>query len=533
MSFSPGDYYRRLRLPRNASRREIKAAFRRLARQYHPDLHPNQPGATVRFQALQEAYEVLIDRVQRQRYDQSQQGFGSKHSADPLTPSDFYIRGVRYLLASRYRAALSDYTRAIRLDDQFAEAYLRRAEVRYELEDDSGVLSDCQQAIALNSVEAKTYYFQGLARYRLGYVQSAIAAFTDAITCDPDDAQYYYRRGLAHQDLGELHEAAKDLRRAAGLYREQGDLVNYQRLQVYLKPFGTAGRSRPVRLLGGIAQRLSALLPGRSRQRSSRLAQPDSSAQRPPTHPKRSTAPRRTDYQRRWPLAPSSEQTRWARGVSSRPGPHEPIARRAWPLSSVLVASLRLLSNPAGEMVPLYQQLSSRQAHVVGYALAVLANLAFVLGTMAHLPGYLPGQPWLVASQLWAAGGLMYVAMVMIVAIARVGWRICSLWVADIFVLGTALVPLGMLAAASAIAPILLGQIGLPPKVWMAHIWVSAAVLAIAVLWALSHTLLTLYSGLTKIHAFPERISAWFAPAVLALGIAAGTATWVALTLKV
>ncbi len=523
MSSSSGDYYRRLRLPRNASRRDIKAAFRRLARQYHPDLHPNQPGAAVRFQALQEAYEVLIDRVQRQRYDQRQQGADSR-SASPQTPSDFYIRGVRYLLASRHRAALSDYTQAIRLDDQFAEAYLRRAEVRYELEDDSGVLADCQQAIALNPTEAKTYYFQGLARYRLGYVQSAIAAFTEAVTCDPDDAQYCYRRGLAYQDLGELHEAARDLRRAAKLYREQGDRANYQRLQVYLKPFGTAGRSRPIRFLGGVGQRLAALVPGRGRPRSRPAdAQADSLVERPPTRPTNRTSSRRTPYQRRWPLSRSSEQTRWAKGVSSRPGPHEPVARRPERRSLGLIAALQLLSNPAGEMVPLYQRLSSRQASWAGYSLAVLANLAFVLGTMAHFPT----QSWLLASYLWAAGGLMYVAMVLTVAIARAGWRIRSLWVAHVYVLGIAMVPLGLLAVVSAIMPVVIAQ-----SVLLQNVWVISGLMAIAVLWAFSHALLTLYIGLVRIHTFPERVSAWFAPVVLASGIAAGAGTWIALAVR-
>lgn len=65
MDVSSGDYYRRLRLSRTASTQEIKSAFRRLARLYHPDLHPHQPDAARKFQALREAYEVLSDRIPR------------------------------------------------------------------------------------------------------------------------------------------------------------------------------------------------------------------------------------------------------------------------------------------------------------------------------------------------------------------------------------------------------------------------------------------------------------------------------------
>ncbi|PZO50298.1 MAG: molecular chaperone DnaJ, partial [Phormidesmis priestleyi] len=264
MPFLSGDYYRRLRVAKQASHPEIRAAFRRLARQYHPDLHPNQPGAVGRFQSLTEAYDVLSDRVRRQQYDQNRDGqrpldqpASSRQSAKPKTPVDFYLRGVSYLLSQRYRAALGDFSQAIELDQQFAEAYWRRAEVCYQIEDDPGVLRDCQQALALNFLEPQIYCYQGLARYRMDYVQSAIAAFTDAIRYDAEDARYYYHRGLAHEDLHELKAAASDLRRAAQLYRKQGDLTHYYRLQQYLQNFGQnfggIGRSRPIWFLGGWA----------------------------------------------------------------------------------------------------------------------------------------------------------------------------------------------------------------------------------------------------------------------------------------
>ncbi|RMH04765.1 MAG: J domain-containing protein [Nitrospirae bacterium] len=66
------DYYEILGVPRTASQEEIKRAYRRLARQYHPDLHPNSKKAEMeqRFKALNEAYEVLKDPETRKKYDQ-------------------------------------------------------------------------------------------------------------------------------------------------------------------------------------------------------------------------------------------------------------------------------------------------------------------------------------------------------------------------------------------------------------------------------------------------------------------------------
>lgn len=552
MPSSPGDYYRRLRLPRDASQREIKAAFRRLSRQYHPDSHPGKPSAARHFRALREAYEVLIDRVRRQRYDYrqaySRDESTAQHPEKPLAPLqtsvDLYIRGVRYLLARRYQLAISDYTQAIELDDQFAEAYLRRAEVRYLLEDDSGVLADCQRAIALNSTEAKTYFYQGMARYRLDYVQSAIAAFTDAITCDPDDAQIYYRRGLAHQDLHQLNEAARDFRRAGQLYREQGQLVSYQQLQRYLRQFGTAGRSRPVRFLGKVAQRLTNVLPGsRSSLRKTIpphrhtfdfLAQGKASPHElssqpslPPTrivekHSCLPLPPSQNSQNTGKKLRPNLGQTYWAPGISSRPDPNcRPSRRIRLPLLSGFGATLRLLSNPGGEMLPLYQQLPPRQTSLVGYGLAVLANLTFVLGGIQHTTV----NSWLVASWLWASGGMMFVAMVLVVALARVGLRIHSLWSADIFMLATAVVPLGMLTVVSAIAQNFAHQLPNPFPFWIAH-----ALLPLAAFWAVSQSVITLYNGFSRIHMFSERLSAWFAPMVLALGLGTGIGTWIVLS---
>jgi curved DNA-binding protein len=63
------DYYKTLGVERDASEKEIKKAFRKLARQHHPDVNPDDPKAEERFKEINEAYEVLSDPDKRSKYD--------------------------------------------------------------------------------------------------------------------------------------------------------------------------------------------------------------------------------------------------------------------------------------------------------------------------------------------------------------------------------------------------------------------------------------------------------------------------------
>ncbi|MFZ0891281.1 MAG: molecular chaperone DnaJ [Thermoplasmata archaeon] len=80
------DYYEVLGVPRTATPEEIKAAYRKLARQHHPDMNKDNPkAAEERFKELSEAYEVLASPEKRQRYDQ----FGSAGVESDFGPQGF------------------------------------------------------------------------------------------------------------------------------------------------------------------------------------------------------------------------------------------------------------------------------------------------------------------------------------------------------------------------------------------------------------------------------------------------------------
>jgi curved DNA-binding protein len=64
------DYYRILGVEKGASEKDVKQAYRRLARKYHPDVNPNNKAAQEKFKEINEAYQVLSDSDKRRKYDE-------------------------------------------------------------------------------------------------------------------------------------------------------------------------------------------------------------------------------------------------------------------------------------------------------------------------------------------------------------------------------------------------------------------------------------------------------------------------------
>ncbi len=101
------DYYIILGVNRNASEREIKQAYRRLARKHHPDINPGDKSAEEKFKQINEAYEVLSDKEKRQKYDQ----FG-----------DQWQYADQFAKAGRQQAPFGDSSRSGNIRFSFADS---------------------------------------------------------------------------------------------------------------------------------------------------------------------------------------------------------------------------------------------------------------------------------------------------------------------------------------------------------------------------------------------------------------------------
>src|SRR5579863_2117238 len=97
MAVDYNDYYKILGVSKNAGEKEIRSAYRKLARKYHPDVNPGDKAAEQRFKEINEAYEVLSDPEKRQKYDTLgpnwQEQFGAPAGPGTRTRSYTYRGG--------------------------------------------------------------------------------------------------------------------------------------------------------------------------------------------------------------------------------------------------------------------------------------------------------------------------------------------------------------------------------------------------------------------------------------------------------
>jgi curved DNA-binding protein CbpA len=387
MSNDP-DYYQILRISKQSSVVEIKRAFRRLARQFHPDLHPNNPEAAAQFKQISEAYEILGDPERRSHYDTRFTDTPAEPEPAPAKSyATLYRQATDKLTRLEYRDAIADFTRAIALSPESLEAYLGRCKAYDGIKNDRAVLDDCFQILQRDPKSVQAYLYQGQARLRLGYGESAVDAYTQAIALDDTLAIAYIRRAQARIELRDVDLAYPDLKKAQSLYRTQQNWTQVQQAE---------------RLILGLKR------PKPSDRATS--SSPESFS---------TESFRTTSFSSR-----PSTQSHWALALSSIP---------------------RLVFNPSDHLLPTFSRLTPRPAAWTGILYGLMMVGCIVLGRAAQ-PSYrfLP-----LSTELWRVGLLMganYLSLVLVCAIARLVARGRGSFAGDFFLAGVVALPIAALA---------------------------------------------------------------------------------------
>lgn len=388
MSNAP-DYYQILRVSQQSSLVEIKKAFRRLARQVHPDLHPNNPEAAAQFKRISEAYEVLSDPDRRSHYNTR------FHDATPAQKQSYgtlYRQATDKLTRLEYRDAIADFNRAIALSPESLEAYLGRCKAYDGVKDDRAVLDDCFQILQRDPKSVHAYLYQGQARLRLGYGESAVDAYTQAIALDDTLAIAYVRRASARMELRDVDLAYPDLKKAQSLYRTQQNWTQVQQVERFI-----LGLKRPKPS-------------DRATSSSPESFSPES-------------------------FSPESFSTV---SFSSRPSTQSLLALAFGSIS-------RLVFNPSDNLLPVFSRLTPRLAAWTGIFYGLIMVGCIVLGRAAQLSsGFRP-----LSTELWRVGlmgGAAYLSLVLACAIARLLARGRGSFAGDFFLAGVVALPMAALA---------------------------------------------------------------------------------------
>jgi len=337
------DYYRILNLSENATLEDIKSAFRRLARDCHPDLHPNDRNAAERFRLLREAYEVLSDSARRSRYDR-RRGTNGSGNQQQTSPQVYYVRGVEKILVRDYRAAIVALSEAIRLNGRFVEAYQKRCEAYIAIGQERAALEDCQQILRYQPDNAIAYYYRGRARQRLGYADSAIKAYTHAIQLDKNFAPSYYYRGVANHELRHRNQAIADWREYAELCKQQGNLQGYRLGMNALSQYNWF----PIKMGNRILEHLWRL----GTQMFPQKKNPPSSQ--------------------------SSVQLQQSLGHTLR--------FMQVTIQTSIVTLLQILKNPVGGVLSAYGSLEPQRVALVSCGFILLSEVGFVVGLLSRFP---------------------------------------------------------------------------------------------------------------------------------------------------
>jgi len=134
-----------------------------------------------------------------------------------MSAEEYFNRGRERLSSEDYYGAIEDFTAAIEIKPNYANAYFQRAYNKFNIKDYYGAINDYSKAIELNPDYVDAYNNRGNAKINLKDYYGAINDLSKAIELNPDYVDAYNNRGSAKYLLGDFNGACGDWRKAASL----------------------------------------------------------------------------------------------------------------------------------------------------------------------------------------------------------------------------------------------------------------------------------------------------------------------------
>lgn len=133
------------------------------------------------------------------------------------TAEEYFNRGNIYIQQGNFAQAISEYTKAIKINPNDAQAYSNRG-VAYDHQGNfAQAISDYTMAIKINPNDSEAYSNRGIAYALQGNLAQAISDYTKHIEINPYDAKGYSNRGVAYYAIKEYDKAWLDVHKAEGL----------------------------------------------------------------------------------------------------------------------------------------------------------------------------------------------------------------------------------------------------------------------------------------------------------------------------
>lgn len=263
MNHSGSDYYSILELPPNATHEQIRAAYRRLSKKYHPDRHQMSELADLaeaQFKLVQEAYKVLGNAESRRRYDQERSRAGTRGSSGTGFDSDAddMSRAIDFMNRGRFLDALDILRAAVAADPASSDLNHYTAICYMELERWSEALPFAEKASSLDADDPDKVGQLGIVLHHLGQWSRAIQQFRRATNLDPREPEWWAWLAISHSSAGQYYEAGRAVDRLRTMAPSHPVVVKYdEQAMAEARQSAAASASSDdsgecMRLLGGL-----------------------------------------------------------------------------------------------------------------------------------------------------------------------------------------------------------------------------------------------------------------------------------------